>query len=484
MHSANEQFEQYCKQQFHEKNWNAEATHICSKCFTASNKESKIKDEVLLCGCGTNLEEINSQAGKKAREYFLNQLQTDFRKSLKEVRSKDVTFSSADYAHAFQICSDDLDITFSSEDYAHVENVVEVDLSAVEENDESLEDVLAICEDCGHLSKFPYRFKGTTQDCAKCGSFVDVDLYYSGWVNLQSAKKENHSDVEDWESLLTVFKSKFGSLLGFNRKKEVEFLGNLTGEGYLINYGDEWVKGASIHIEDVSRKKFFYKFCRKQFHEKAWHLKATYICTKCFKACHKQYQGSACSCAELAQPAKFGTYAAKQAVEDFLQLIWNRFLEDPEDEQQKPLQKRKIHEPVNDVKVRKESSHVPVSRSFQGTPTNPIFLSTSGFSSILKKIPYRVFFVIALSAFSGIVVGLQNAAHNDPFLYVDPVLVVCVVFLSFSLALILTAIYLLPFHIARYKKKKNSTAIGILNLFLGWTFLGWVCALVWACMED
>lgn len=40
--------------------------------------------------------------------------------------------------------------------------------------------------------------------------------------------------------------------------------------------------------------------------------------------------------------------------------------------------------------------------------------------------------------------------------------------------------YLFPTLVALGRKKKNSAAIGVLNLFLGWTFLGWVVALVWA----
>jgi len=34
------------------------------------------------------------------------------------------------------------------------------------------------------------------------------------------------------------------------------------------------------------------------------------------------------------------------------------------------------------------------------------------------------------------------------------------------------------------RNKKNCRAILALNFFLGWTFVGWVIALVWACIED
>lgn len=42
--------------------------------------------------------------------------------------------------------------------------------------------------------------------------------------------------------------------------------------------------------------------------------------------------------------------------------------------------------------------------------------------------------------------------------------------------------YFLPTFIGA--KKRNAKAIAVLNLFLGWTFVGWVVALVWACTKD
>ena len=41
-------------------------------------------------------------------------------------------------------------------------------------------------------------------------------------------------------------------------------------------------------------------------------------------------------------------------------------------------------------------------------------------------------------------------------------------------------LYLLPTIIAVMRKKENAGAIAIVNLLLGWTFIGWVIALVWS----
>lgn len=54
------------------------------------------------------------------------------------------------------------------------------------------------------------------------------------------------------------------------------------------------------------------------------------------------------------------------------------------------------------------------------------------------------------------------------------VLIILVVFL----------VYWIPFAVAVGRDKRDQTAIFILNLVAGWTFIGWVVALVWACVDD
>jgi hypothetical protein len=44
--------------------------------------------------------------------------------------------------------------------------------------------------------------------------------------------------------------------------------------------------------------------------------------------------------------------------------------------------------------------------------------------------------------------------------------------------------YFLPSIIALARSKRDITAILLLNLFLGWSVIGWVVALVWAVKTD
>ncbi len=49
---------------------------------------------------------------------------------------------------------------------------------------------------------------------------------------------------------------------------------------------------------------------------------------------------------------------------------------------------------------------------------------------------------------------------------------------------ILSLFYFLPFAIAFHRKRANTSVIFALNLFLGWSLIGWVVALVWALKEE
>lgn len=44
----------------------------------------------------------------------------------------------------------------------------------------------------------------------------------------------------------------------------------------------------------------------------------------------------------------------------------------------------------------------------------------------------------------------------------------------------MTALYLLPFLISVVRGHHNKASIFFLNLFLGWTFIGWIAALIWS----
>lgn len=49
---------------------------------------------------------------------------------------------------------------------------------------------------------------------------------------------------------------------------------------------------------------------------------------------------------------------------------------------------------------------------------------------------------------------------------------------------ILLILYFIPTAVAFERHHHNKTAIIALNVFLGWTFLGWVAALVWSLTDS
>ncbi len=50
--------------------------------------------------------------------------------------------------------------------------------------------------------------------------------------------------------------------------------------------------------------------------------------------------------------------------------------------------------------------------------------------------------------------------------------------------LVVIIVYFIPSIVAGARRKRNTGAVFALNLFLGWTLLGWVVALVWALTVD
>jgi hypothetical protein len=52
------------------------------------------------------------------------------------------------------------------------------------------------------------------------------------------------------------------------------------------------------------------------------------------------------------------------------------------------------------------------------------------------------------------------------------------------IGLIGATIYFLPWIVAHSRKHRQLNSIVVLNAFLGWTFIGWVAALVWALTSD
>lgn len=65
------------------------------------------------------------------------------------------------------------------------------------------------------------------------------------------------------------------------------------------------------------------------------------------------------------------------------------------------------------------------------------------------------------------------------FIMLLAILFFCAVWLFISLA-----IYFVPVVVAYIRKHNNIVPITILTVFLGWTFFGWLAALLWALNSD
>ena len=64
-------------------------------------------------------------------------------------------------------------------------------------------------------------------------------------------------------------------------------------------------------------------------------------------------------------------------------------------------------------------------------------------------------------------------------IFLFTMLILCVTWLFISLA-----IYFIPVVIAYVRKHNHIGAITILTIFLGWTFVGWLAAVLWSLNSD
>lgn len=56
--------------------------------------------------------------------------------------------------------------------------------------------------------------------------------------------------------------------------------------------------------------------------------------------------------------------------------------------------------------------------------------------------------------------------------------------IGLAILIVLSCVYFAPAIIASRNKRKNANAISVVNVFLGWTLIGWVIALAWSVVED
>lgn len=56
--------------------------------------------------------------------------------------------------------------------------------------------------------------------------------------------------------------------------------------------------------------------------------------------------------------------------------------------------------------------------------------------------------------------------------------------MGWVLLLLLVVVYFIPCWVAINRNHNSQMAIGVLNILLGWTVLGWIIALVWSCTSN
>ena len=91
---------------------------------------------------------------------------------------------------------------------------------------------------------------------------------------------------------------------------------------------------------------------------------------------------------------------------------------------------------------------------------------------IVIKLWFVIVFVILLVVLSSCIPPYWDMPHNwFPF---------GIPFIGFPLGLIGLGLYFLPTIFAAVRQAKGMLGIVLLNVFAGWTVIGWIIALVWS----
>ena len=98
-----------------------------------------------------------------------------------------------------------------------------------------------------------------------------------------------------------------------------------------------------------------------------------------------------------------------------------------------------------------------------------------------RAIVITLFTCWLLAGLIGICVGAKHHFNPDQL---NPFLLVFCLGLAVIAIGICAFIYLLPTYVAYQNDKRNKEAIFVLNILTGWTFIGWVIAIVWAFTKD
>lgn len=91
--------------------------------------------------------------------------------------------------------------------------------------------------------------------------------------------------------------------------------------------------------------------------------------------------------------------------------------------------------------------------------------------------------IVVLIAYANTIIP-DGGGQNLPFVFSEFLHNVGMTIVGLFAMVAVFFVYFLPSFNASYRKHNNVPAITALNLFLGWTFLGWIAAFVWSFTDN